>query len=519
MSFAARFNDARLRLHQTRVRHLLDQQRWSAALTAIVDLAQLAQGHLDDVASRATLLAQASLAASHLDNLEEYRAYLVHYALPYFSEIDAAPDELVDALASVADVLSPAVMTELGGWLTDNCPAWPLGPYLEAHFREVDYPKADDGAELHRIARRFELAAARALEANLPQWHRHATLRRGALLINSGVDPALGRTILGQLDWTQLFAIDQLWFAVSLASSQRWSDRVRAMDILLDLHRGVSQLRPGFRSLQLRDLRRAASTIFKLAGLHLPDAEDRRLEELSQTLFDGEEQRHWKVFLKARRSLSSVATLPLQSSDEALVILHQLSSIYPRRWKPATQRFQILVQGWTGERETTNAVPAPGTSHRRLPVTDAVARVLAITADAEMMLSELQSALRRLNDTLSNVGEAQDAAAARPVALVWSRLLQPDSGLDLPEIAPELNRLATLYAEVAPSPSYGFWALAAHLFKAELQESAMAIAQRARRSSTTNVPDDLRRYVADQALKIALNDGDPRAAHRWLTIT
>ncbi len=518
MSLASRWEDARINYHRGRIRHLIDREKWPQALTAVVDFAQFADGRIDDAELWLEMTIRATEIVAHLDDPAEYRAFLIHFAAPFLEERPDALAEFVEAFAVVADHAEPSVMIEVGRWLADAQPTWPLGPYLVGHFNEAKTRHDGDRTEFAQAAAQFEVVANRAHIAALKAWNLHARLRQGALLLTTGTDRRRGRQILGNLDWTQLFPREQLWMAVSLASSARWSDRLRAMDIVLDLHHAVKSGRPRYRKLKLRDLRRTAATIFKLAGLKLPDAEDRRLGELSETLFSADEARKWTSFLQTRRRLAKVAALPFDQGDQVVGLLTKLSSVYPDRWEPAAKRFQILTSGWNGDYGSTKSVPSPSRHDRRLPIVDAVARLVSLLANPTKENADndlLSDALADLIDSLSSMGPGEDGAAARPVALVWPKLLAQQR-VDLAEHEDELTRLADLHASLAPPPSYGWWPLAAHIYEAELDEAAAKIASQARVSDTPAADPRLRRYVAARTFRRAVNNRDAAEARKWL---
>lgn len=516
MSLASRWEQARLRFHRARIRHLIRENKWSRALTAVIDFAQFAEGRFTDAELWMDLTATATQIVAHLDDPAEYRAFLVHFAAPFLGDEKRARPELVEAFAGLADEADESVMISIGQWMSDARPGWSLGPYLMGHFGEQLARTRDDRTELAGAAAHFEAVAQRAQREGLDAWSLHGRLRQGALLLTTGIDRRRGRQILGDLDWTGLFPREQLWMAISLASSSRWTDRLRAMDIVLDLEREISRSHPDYRQLDRLDLRRAAAALFKMAGLDLPEAEDRRLEELSETLFAGDERRQWKSFLTTRRQLAKVAGLPFAQNDEVFPLLNRLSSVYPERWKPATQRFRILDAGWRGDYDSMDSVLSRRRRGQRLPIADATADLLSFLAGGDDADDELRDLLEKLCDALSELELGGDNAAARPVALVWPKILDEAPAVDLDGRAPELARLAAHYAPAAPTPSYGWWALAARLYDAGLEDAATPVAERALRSDGGSVDETLRRYVTTRTFRHAVDARDARRARRWL---
>ncbi len=517
MTISERWEDARLSFFKARIRHLINDEKWLEALTAVIDLAQWCERRETDSETWLELIITATRIVGHLQEPSEYRAFLAHFGDPFLGDGARPPRRLLDAFASIADHADLDVMIDIGQWLTDARPAWPLGPYLVAHFRELRDATDRQRQSTLEVAERFDLAGQRARRSELEDWEFHCRLRQGALLLTSGADRSRGRELLGDLDWTRLFAVEELWMAVALASSSRWSDRLRAMDIILDLHHAISSARPRYRDLRLDDLRRAASTIFKLAGLYLPEAEDRRLQEISETLFSGPRQKRWNNYLQARRQLSKVAALPIDQVDDVEDLLKKLEAVYPERWTEVAQRFRLLRSGWTGTYRSSRSVPT--TRHRslRLPIADAIAETVSLLkkeeTDTEEFTSELRVALSHLNESLELVEPGGDGAAARPVALVWSALFEADVDLQLHSDA--LITLAELHTAVAPPPSYGWWTLAAHLYNAALPEAAEIIAFSALASRQSG-DEATRDFVVQRTFQRAVDTQNAATANRWL---
>ncbi len=512
-----RWQQTRIRRYRSKVDRLVDAGEHSRALTAIIDFAQWADGNIEDTDIWLEMTVSATRIVAHLEDPAEYRAFLAHFAAPFLGEDSRPRVELLDAFASIASDVEPSVMGSIGTWLTDARPDWPLGPYLYAHFAEVALRQADTAPTPLRIADHFEMAARRAHRIDDAAWRLHNRLRLGSILLTTGADRRRGRQILGELDWSQLTGGEQLWMVVSLAASSRWTDRMRAMDILLDLHQSISSARPDAARLATRDLRHAASTVVKLAGLDLPEAEQRRLEELSETLFSGDERDRWKNFLVSRGQLSKVAALPFDQTDEVLGLLEKLGAVYPDRWEPATRRFRILRAGYNGDYHSSKSVPTPQRHDRRLPVADTVAQILDQLAGGEADDdASLPSLFDELIEVLDGFQTGGDTAAARPVALVWDRLLDDDTDIDLENFEEQLTELARHHTTIAPPPSYGWWTLAAHLFDHELHRAANVVAEAARVAEQPDADDQIRDYVASHAFHCAVDRTDTAATQRWL---
>lgn len=515
MSLATRWEQARLRFYRARIRHLVADERWTQALGAVIDFAQWAEGRIEDLQVWLDLTVWATEIVAHLDDPAEYRAFLTHFAEPFLGGRRHPRPELLAAFASIADESEASVMISIGKWLTDARPEWPLGPYMVGHFLEVNSPATELRQQADTIASHYQLAAERAAASQQRRWELHMQLRRGALLLSTGSDRKLGRHLLMELDWTELHPREQIFMAVGLASSSLWTDRLRAMDILLDLHRALDRVLPGYRSVNRRDLRRAAAMIFKLADLHLPEAENRRLEELSTTLFTAEEQWQWKGFVDARRQLSELASAPFDRSADALAQLDTLAGQYRRRWQPVADRLRILRAGYAGSHDGIEKAPAPRRPGDRLPVVDHIAVILSELELRDDTNSSVGEHLDQLCSVLSRDEAADDGGALRPLALVWPKLLNNRSDFDVSTHRDQLVKLAEYHADIAPAPSYGWWPLAAHLYDANLDEVARPIARRALLSGDA-VDKKIRFFVATRAFRQAVAERKTRWARRWL---
>lgn len=512
MSLKDRWDEARAGRHRQRIRMRIEHEEWDRALNAVIDFAQWADGRIQDPGPWLDMTVLATHIVAHLDDSAEYSAFLTHFADPFLGDEHRPRPELLEAFASIATSADPEVMSSIGRWLTDARPRWPLGPYLMAHFDERRLDDAD-GPPLKDVASHFALTERRADSADLDHWRRHARLRRGSLLLLRGGDHGEARRLLADIDWSKLTTAEQLWMATALANSSRWTDRMRAMDIVLDLHRTRSSGRPGGRDVRTSDLRTAAAAIFKLSGLELPDAEKHRLQQLADDLFIGDECDRWHHFLSARQRLSNVGTLPFEQSPEVRPLLEKLAAVYPDRWEVVSQRFRILEAGWHGDYDDEAALPSNRQPDDRLRIFQAVSRVLNTLQNPDGEDGSLQERLEELFDCLEGIEATDDAAAARPLALIWPLLV--DSAKESGSPPAEAARLAELHTAHAPPPGYGWWTLAAHLYDVDLDDAATLIAEHALRTEQ-HAPRPVVEFVASRRFQRATDDADRDAARRWI---
>ncbi len=512
MTLTERWSTHRLKVRLTAVRYALHEDKNpELALTALIDTARWCQGRFETPAVWLELILLATEVAIYLDKPGEYHAFLEYFGETGLPDDPRPPRELFDTLQERHRDISPDNLHGVGVWLRDLRPTWPLGPYLIGHaLSHRALARHLDAAEA------FAQAARRAERAGDDTWAAHCRLRQGSTLLTTGAQVSQGRQILGKLDWSRLGPRDRLWMSVALSSSPRWTDRVRALDILLDLHRAISRARPDHRTLRLTDLRRGAARVFKMAGLTLPEIEAERLEEVSHTFFSGEERQRWLGHLSARQQLSRVASLPMDQAEEVFPLLDKLAAIYPDRWRPAKEGFRVLSRAWTGHHDPTAGTPGPRRRDPRLPVVDGVGRVLALLAPHQnTRLQDLLDALATLNNTLSTLKDHDDGADLRPIALIWPRLLESTASPDQPGLPEALATLATHYARNAPPPGYGWWPLAAHLFQAGFPGAATPIAEAAL-DHAPHRRDSISRFVARSRFQEAVETTDAPTARRWL---
>lgn len=518
MSLLRSFHEARFHFLRGRIQHLIDNRHFNRALTEIIDLARWAQQHDVGAQTWIDLLIASTHIVAHLSDPSEYNAFLAHFELPLLGDGPRPHPSFLQALADIEPESDPLVLTEVGRWLQDARPDWASGPYLVGHFLERYLrnrpPDGHHQQQLQLAADAFQLSQHRAHNTGDILMERHARLRLGAFLITSQLHPAQGRQLLTTLDWTALSPADQLWMALAMAQSHQWADRVRAMDILLDLHRGLSLARPELGGLRELDLRLTASALFKLASIEMPDIEARRLHELTETLFLGSSRTQWSAFLAARKELSQAITLPITQIHEVFPLLDKLAMVYPRRWQSAAQRLHILASALADAYQSTPATPGPHTRNPRIPLTDCIARALVCFSPSPTpeppTLPQRLLALQTLNEHLASLHPHLDSAAARPLAILWPRLLR--AGADLEE---EITTLAQHHARLGTPPSYGWWLLSAHLYQSDFPRAARIIAERALESTGPN-GSDLAIYVARKSFRAAKNAGDLEALRRWV---
>lgn len=525
MSLFQSLSDARLRFLQSRIEELIEAEKYSEALTAVIDLANWCRGRNLEQTVWTDLLLWATKIAAHLDDPGEYRAFLAHFDILLLGTSPEPSGPLLAALLEIQSQSSPALMIDLGRWVQDSRPGWALGPYVKGHFLEKklrnreesstkDGPTANRSeGELQECAQAFKTAIQRAEAAGQKEFALHLRLRAGAFLLTSQFDPEGGRELLHQIDWAALHPEDQLWMAIAMASSHLWTDRVRAMDILLDLHWGVDRALPEFRHLRLHDLRHGAATIFKLAALYMPEAEEQRLEELLDTLFHGPEKEQWAGYLQARKQLSKAANLPLEQTGDVQRLLDKLTRVYPHRWRSSSQEFEILLAGLDGSYNPRAGLPGPRTRARRLPVIDRLASALqAFQPDSIATLEVRTETIDKLLESLRELSPQEDLLSARPLAILWPRLLSQaqEHRRQILELAQEHHRLGT-------RPSYGWWLLSAHLFEAQQDEAGELIAARAL-SSDGPLANEIARFAASKAFHFAARSGNLEAMRRWLPL-
>ncbi len=505
MSLSQRWQRRRFERFQRRIQKHIDAGQWSRALAGVIDAAQWATDRIADPTLWMDLIVTATSLLPHLDDPAEYRAFLDHFAIPFFGDRLVAPRWL-QALADLSDDVDPASMVTLGRWLADALPDSPLGPYIAAHFRPADHrDAAATTADL-------EEALRRARHLNATPWVDHLQLRLASHLIATGDHRRRGRSLLTSLTWSRLAPRDQLHMALALASCPHWTDRLRAMDILLDIHRARSTAQPGYGDLSDRRLHDTAAAVFKFASLDLPPAESHRLRELIDTLFIPQDRPPWRQFLDARRRLHDLSDHGFDGLPQALDELRPLDD--DPTWTPLFQRLQLLHAGWHRAYPGDDSLPARQRRSQRFPIADAVAQLLHSTDDTTPPPPAL---LTRLADALEALDTSGDGAASRPVALFFARLIEDRPPLTSDHLPP-LTTIASRYARLGPTPSFGWWQLAAHLFAMDQPTLARPFATRALSAPRPDTADKLYAFVVDSMLQLAISHRDLTIARRWMPL-
>lgn len=513
MSLRDRFDEARASYFASRQRQLRQRELWADALATLVDEADWLARRAEASDRWPELLIEATEVAANLDDLAEYRAFLRHFGDHLLPEGPGAEARIWDALKPLEELNHAPTLQALGAWLTLARPDSAAGPYLEGHALEASSHLAS--RDRLRADQAFALAArrARASEPHAreerPQLQRHCELRRGALSLNSGLNRSAGQQALGQLNWSAFSRTEQLWMAHALTHSERWVDRVRVIDLLLDALRDRPDT--GTPGQDLEDLRAIARELLGNAPLQLHPVELERLPDLIATLFDEAECAHWQRHLKTRERLQHLVSAPLQKLDtagEANATLERLALDAPSRWQPVAQHAAMLLS--PAESLANSPVPAER---------DPLAHFYATLADTLAKLTHAHH-LAGLLDPLSAAARAlaDDTGALRALALLWPRILEQPEITSDEALLPELVDLASQHAR-GPSPSYGWWALAAHLYRAGLPACALPFAERARQNGDDSERGDIFYYVKSETLKEAASRRDAALATTWLTLS
>ncbi|RAL21707.1 hypothetical protein DL240_12700 [Lujinxingia litoralis] len=503
MSLSDRLNQARASYFAARHRHLRERGAWADALASLVDEASWIANHPAPSSRWVEILMEATEIAAHLEDASEYRAFLNFFADHLLGTGEAREQALLDALGELHDLSQPRALEELGSWLAVARHTWPLGPYLKAHGLEQ---RPD--TNLHLVLEALESAARRAEAGAQPRFARHCRMRQAALRLTCGQERHLAYPVLNRLNWAELDLQEQLWMAHALTFSERWIDRVRAIDMLLDLNRlHARNEAPGITAEMLQE---SARGLLRRAPLHLHRIEAERLPELLDALVVPDQRAHWQHHLEARQALQSLVDAPLDTAtsiEQARAHLDALYAMEPERWGPAARSFGMLFAPPSSE-----ASPA-------LASTNVIARFyLALTDTLHALDAHANPgvALDRLNASCAALGE--ERTSLRVLALLWPRLFEHLDRPQLVALADPLEHLAA-YHSLGPTPSYGWWTLAAHQYARGLDASGFLTAERARQEPVHGVDADIFNYVKSKTLKNAASRRDAALSARWLAIS
>lgn len=532
--------NARIGFALTSIERAMTQADWPRAIELLSTLAdRLSTWDVPNEGMREVLGAAAwcGVNAPRLDELPELEAIFERHAArawprnPGADPTGAAPANTTPG--TVQSLRTPARLAgifdfaerrgrlraglEFARLLTRIFPEDPLGHYAAAHFtermRKLGHTDLPTGTTAEQIAAQFLHADALIDAARLPGFSRRARLRAGVLLLESGADPRSGRELLRELPARDLTPGDRLAYAVGMAHSPYWLDRVRAADELIAL--SATETPPP-------QLHAAIRHLLAHAPLQLEALEVDRLHELLDLLGPGDDATRLRARLALRTRLEQVADQPARHADQAADIFAELTDPAAAAAADFSRASAHILRG--------DAAPPDADALQRIeahyPLAACALRVLhaAHTRHAARLataLGELEGKLR--------LG-APGPRDLKPIGLIWPTLLDfLQQAHDNPDahdptahkrILASTHEILARWLPDAPRPTYGWWALSAHLLQnpalaAPWPEHAARCAERAMRDDRS---DDLplQTQVLDHLLDRAIAHAPQDQLLKWL---
>lgn len=525
---------AQAQWHMQRARAALGHDDWARALEALMPLARLGtEQHLTATAWRELLgeMVWLGVRGQLKDALSEVFDQYIWLGWSGRSA-EGQPWALSRALVEAEQRGVWSTGAHVGDLLGRIYPTCALGPYASAHFRELEQLAQRDpramAAQAQANASRFARAQSLAEDTRYEALARHCALRRGVAQLLGGAEQDQGRRLLKALARQDLSPEERMWYALGMARSAFWLDRVRALDTLDALAQDVRARRPGYHDLPLARLQEVVQFALDQeppGALH--DTEEERLRELIDEVFQGDEAARTAQLdtLELRLKLAETTNQPLAEADPIIALLHaRATHLGDEAWARAAASVELLRAHLTD----ADAPPAPERAGEDDPLRFAHIAIDLLRADRQDDAHALEAALRRAHHALVSPGRASQPAALVPLASVWPTLLRR-AAVKLPRDADEAaqHAHATLseltgdalaaWSRHAPRPSYGWWPLAAHALAAKLGHAADMAGRRAI-AERESAEAALRDRVIGGMLAWTGQRGDRVQLLRWLEI-
>lgn len=390
-------------------------------------------------------------------------------------------------------------------------PSCPLGSYAAAHFAERNAQIHGAAIDAAAVADRFEQAAQLAEALEMPGLQKRALLRAGVLLLRTSTSREHGRELLREVDPADFDRADRLWYAIGMAHSSFWLDRVRAADAVLAIAEADDEPQ--------RDAVDAAEYLVACAPIELQALERDRLEAITGELAIG------SCILGLRSHLEGIASAPAKQAGDAAHILAQTFGEDPTDAERAQAAFcRVVAELFADGKSTSLDAATAERIDKSFPVAAKVAGALEPLVQEDPR--KLATALGDLEGIFRKRGHALESDALKPVGLLWPRLLplvrklRDDEDIDtttVRRVEASTQEVLARWLPHAATPGYGWWALAANLLANDLPEQAVRAARRAI-DAGESVDAELERRVIAAVLDRAVRDGEPEQMREWLEV-
>jgi|GEM_PF-3989702 len=541
------FANARIAYALTLVDRAIAHEEWAQAVELLLGLAdKLARRDLPGAAWRELLWAAAwcGMRAPIFEELAQIEGIFERYATQGWPKNDTSSEGDPSAVAQkrrampwdIADLFALADESEkylnglqFGQLIQTVFPDFPLGHYARAHFADrllqVGHHNLPKACTPQLIARNFARTEALAENLEMPDLVRRARLRGGAILLRSGESAEQGRALLREVDARELSRADRLWYAVAMAHSSFWLDRVRAADQVIALSASPRRTQKS-PPRQDADLEAATRHLLGSAPMQLQPLEVDRLNELVDLLGPVDDAAHLAANLALRAHLNELADLPLTQAGEPA---EQMALNSGPAGQAAADFCQILQNFF--------AAHAAGEPIAAANVDD-LARIEGFYPLAATTLSTLFALLTRDPTKLATaLGSLEgklritrvQPAELKPVGLIWPSLFAYLSEARENEDPTTTKRIVASTREIfarwvvrAPQPSYGWWSLAAQVLGCkELDDPwPQAAAQCTRRALQNGTPGNpaVETRIITTLIERAVQHADDEALREWLEV-
>lgn len=235
-----------------------------------------------------------------------------------------APWAALELIAACEEAGTWSTGAHLGDLLARMWPACAAGPLMAGHMRELELLASGElsGPRLRAAAQRME----RALElcAARPALIPRVTLRAGVALMLEGQQRSRGRALLRSLDASKLGPQARRWYALGMARSDFWLDRVRAADI-------IDELADKTDASQVRERAQLAALLRFLLSqetLAMTSAEEDRLGALIQELAEHGERGKLRDLMELKRLMTEHGAEPASQAGAISAQLAHMSAHY-----------------------------------------------------------------------------------------------------------------------------------------------------------------------------------------------
>ncbi|MFP4601119.1 MAG: hypothetical protein ACLFVJ_22920, partial [Persicimonas sp.] len=530
--------NARISFSLATIERAVEHAEWSRAFETADKLARrLADLDVSEEAWRELLVAAASFAVE-ADDVQSLRPTFEAFAkrawradgrksMPHKS----MPWQLAGVLERADRAGHLEAGRALGRIITSLFPTCPLGPQAFAHFAQRLLDESDAPSEdVSDIAAHFEQAAALADALEMDDSATRSRLRAGSLLLHTQASREHGRRLLRDIELGELERDDALTYAVGMAHSPFWLDRVRAADAVLSTASANASgrrrdPRTGSEISAPADAVAAARYLLDCAPIELQPIELDRLEALVDEVIDDEDVEGARELLALRSHLERVATAPAsRAADAADILVSAFGQDASPRQRAAIE-FCRLVGEAAGssqavaldpdsiERVTTSFPVAGATVEALAPAAKGGARRLATA------LGQLEGQMRQADPELT-AAELAPIALLPPKLLPFLRTLDDESDVDettIRRIVASAREILGRWIRRARTPSYGWWTLAANLLAADLVDEALLATRRAI-DDGERLDEHIEEQVLAAVLDRAVRHGSDDELLEWLEI-